>query len=144
MSTALLPDLWWPPLFCAIGFVVASIVLWLNLGQDSGIARRARAAAEIAVVGGVLYWLVVAHLGWSRLLDQSSYAGGRVFGNFALLEAGVCGLVLWPFAAWRLEKELGVALYDSSWHTARVVIAVSVAFLATYVVLRFGSQGWPW
>ena len=143
MPTALLPDLWWPPLFCAIGFVVALMVLWLNLGPETGLAERARAAAEITVVGGVLYWLVVAHLGWSRLLGSSHLVHWLTW-RLALLEAGLCGLVLWPFAAWRLEKELGVALYDSSWHTARVVIAVSVAFLATYVVLRFGSQGWPW
>ncbi len=144
MHTALLPDIWWPPLFCAIGFAVASIVLWLNLGRETGLAERARAAAEIAVAGGVLYWLVVAHLGWTRLFDQSSYDGRRAFGNFALLETTLCGLVLWPFAAWRLERELGVALYDSSWHTGRVVIAVAVAFLVTYFVLRSGSQGWPW
>jgi len=143
MPTALLPDLWWPPLFCAIGFVVASIVLWLNLGQETGLAERVRAAAEIAVVGAVLYWLVAAHLGWSRLFGDS-YPEYRLTARLALLEAGLCGVVLYPFAAWRLEKELGVALYDSSWHTGRVVIAVAVAFLVTYVVLRSGSQGWQW
>jgi hypothetical protein len=133
--------IWWLPLFCAMGCAIAYLMLRLDDRVDASYAAMARTAAQIGGVGGVWYWLIVDLFGWSRSVMVAPYRTRDYLAAMAM-EAVLWGLVGWPFAAWRMERELKAPLYRSTEQTTRLVVAMVIVFAVAYVAHHELTQLW--
>jgi len=106
MAPAPSNELWLLVVYSVIGFAAALVVLGAR-GDRLERGRVLRAAAEIGVVGGVVWWLI---LRWWGLGNP-----GSVWAVPMSLLARVVpwGVVVGLFAAWRVERA-GVAAYETS------------------------------
>jgi hypothetical protein len=105
---------WLLPTFVALGFGV-SFYLLSEQELRNGTARRlVRLSAEIGGVSGAIFWLVLKWLGFG-----SGTFGPHMLGQ-AVVRAALWGVFAWPFAAWRLERVLGLPHWRSYDLTTRI------------------------
>src|SRR5262245_16672220 len=116
----------------ALGFLLASVALWLSLppasGQGPGIARAARpAAALVALIGAVTLvgYAIGANLGLDQLLFRYRLGANRIAPN-----TGLCFLLL------------GVALGLLDWEPRRRYRPAQVVLLGPTAVALISALGY--
>ena len=122
--------LWLLPVCCAIGSAVAYAVV---SGLEDVYERRrqlARAAAEIGVVGGVLYWYIALRPEVRATLSPISVLTDVAF------TVVVWSIVAWPFTMWELERRLHIPYHRSYDITAKVCGTTLLLFLIITGVQR--------
>jgi hypothetical protein len=127
---------WWMLVFCGASWISCYLALSSDERIVSGFAAKARVTAELAVPGGVLYWLVVRWMGWGYPVHlQPRYLHFDDAAGFAFFAGLIWIAPAWFLTAWRLERVLREPFWRCSQTATRASIAMGI-------VLALLNTGW--